>query len=130
MTLDERIKELLAEALRSLLKEQLEPLVRRHQQTAELDPLRAYSDKELRTLLGGMSATTLYELRTRGLIASSFAYPGSRMRRTTARQVQQYLDWLNEHEARPDEAVAREDADLEAKLAGVSQRRRRRSTIK
>lgn len=69
----------------------------------ELDPLRAYTDDELRKMLGGMSRTTLWHLRddARGphLLESGYAYPGSRARRTTAAQIRSYLARVEAHAA-------------------------------
>ena len=69
----------------------------------ELDPLRAYTDDELRLILGGISKTTLWEIRdnpARGQrLKSGYLYVGSRARRTTARQIQEYLDYLSSAEA-------------------------------
>ncbi len=71
----------------------------------ELDPLRAYNDAELRELLGGISQTTLWGIRdnpARGQhLKSGYLYVGSRARRTTARQVQAYLEHL-EAQTEPD----------------------------
>lgn len=71
-----------------------------HVDPLDLDPLRAYSDREVRELLGGIGRTTLFEIRRRKrpggrpLLESSSLYPGG-PRRTTARQLQAYVDYLN-----------------------------------
>ncbi len=66
----------------------------------ELNPLRAYNDTELRALLGGIGRTTLWEIRQRRrrdgtpLLKSTYLYPGG-PRRTTATQVQGYIDYVS-----------------------------------
>lgn len=81
----------------------------------ELDPLRAYNDEELREMLGGISKTTLWEIRdnpARGQhLKSGYLYVGSRARRTTARQVQAYLDHLSSQYERDGERVDEERFD-------------------
>lgn len=68
----------------------------------DLDPLRAYSDLEVRELLGGIGRTTLFEIRRRKrsdgvtpLLQSSNLYPGG-PRRTTAAQILSYIAYLDE----------------------------------
>lgn len=70
-----------------------------------LDPLRAYTDREVRELLGGIGRTTLWELRRRKrsdgatpLLQSSNLYPGG-PRRTTAAQILSYISYLDESTA-------------------------------
>ncbi len=63
----------------------------------ELDPLRAYNDTELRALLGGISRTTLWRIRQKGLLKSSRLYAGG-PRRTTPQQILDYIAYLNEAE--------------------------------
>ncbi len=86
----------------------------------ELDPLRAYNDEELRTLLGGMSRTTLWHLRddARGphLLESGYAYPGSRIRRTTATQIRNYLARVEAHAGQLSGERAAFDAELNLQL--------------
>lgn len=66
----------------------------------EPEPLKVYNDAEVRELLGGIGRTTLFEIRRRKrpngrpLLESSNLYPGG-PRRTTARQLQAYIDYLN-----------------------------------
>jgi hypothetical protein len=56
---------------------------------------RVYRDRELWQSLG-ISRTTLWELRRRGLIESSRLYPGG-PRVTTETQRQRYVDGLTDH---------------------------------
>jgi hypothetical protein len=67
----------------------------------ELDPLRAYNDKELCQILGGISRTTLWHIRDNAagphMLESGYAYPGSRTRRTTAAQIRNYLARVEAH---------------------------------
>jgi len=78
----------------------------------QLDPLRAYNDEELRTILGGISRTTLWHLRDDPAgphsLQSGYTYPGSRSRRTTATQIRNYLTLV---EAHADELRREREAD-------------------
>jgi hypothetical protein len=66
----------------------------------KLNPMRAYNDTELRALLGGIGRTTLWEIRKRrrrdgtSLLKSTYLFPGG-PRRTTATQVQGYIDYVS-----------------------------------
>lgn len=96
--------------------------------STQLDPLRAFNDDELRELLGGISPTTLWEIRDkRRLISSGFLYPGSRVRRTTARQIADYYNYLESQTATTPAQTAEqiEDAALDEKLDELRDRRRR-----
>jgi hypothetical protein len=53
----------------------------------------AFSDDQVRVLLGGIGRTTLWKLRTKGLLQSSRLYPGG-PRRTTLAQLREYLRYL------------------------------------
>ncbi len=69
-----------------------------HVKWSEIDPLRAYNDKELCAILGGISRTTLWTIRdVKGLLKSSRLYPGG-PRRTTPQQILDYIAYLNEAE--------------------------------
>lgn len=100
-------------------------LILREVRDVQLETMRAYNDDELRELLGGISKTTLWEIRDnpeRGQhLRSGYLYPGSRVRRTTARQVQDYLDHLS---TQTDGDGHHDDVD-EARLDQLSARRRR-----
>lgn len=92
---------------------------------------RAYTDEEVRARLGGISQTTLWEIRDKGLLKSSYLFPGSRVRRTTERQLQDYLDYLSSTDAaKPVEEGDDDqfDQDLDAKLDELGARRARRRT--
>ena len=98
----------------------------------ELDPLRAYNDKELCQILGGMSRTTLWHIRDnpRGahLLESGYIYPGSRRRVTTAAQIRNYLRQVEIHA----EIVTRQREDFENGIDEQVERqggRRQRSTV-
>lgn len=72
----------------------------------DLDPLRAYTDMEVRELLGNIGRTTLWELRRRKrsdgvtpLLQSISLYPGG-PRRTTAAQLLSYIAYLDESSSR------------------------------
>lgn len=89
-----------------------------------LEPLRAYTDAEVCSLLG-IKRTTLWEIRDRrGLIRSGFIYPGSRVRRTTERQLQDYLEYLSSAEATCAEEA--NDPRLGDRLDELDARRQRR----
>jgi hypothetical protein len=55
-----------------------------------VDPNRAYNDVEVRALLGGISASTLYRIRRRGLLETIELYDGG-SQRTLGRQIIAYL---------------------------------------
>ena len=89
----------------------------------ELNSLRAYTDEEVRALLGGISRMTLWKIRDqRKLISSGYLYAGSRVRRTTATQLQHYLDYLATADATANPADA--DIDLD-RIDELSPRRTR-----
>jgi hypothetical protein len=77
-------------------------------------------------LLGGISRTTLWEIRdVKGLIKSGYLYPGSRVRRTTARQLQDYINYLS-----TPAATQATDRDVDGeRLDGLSERRRHRRRL-
>ena len=80
----------------------INPLVNERVRRAivELDHSRAFTDKEVRELLGGISRSTLHTLRdVKHLLKSGSLYPGSRSRRTTTQQLQEYLAYLSSDEA-------------------------------
>lgn len=60
-----------------------------------IDPNRAYSDAEVCGLLGGISATTLWRIRRKGLMESVYLFDDDRgvgrVQRTTGRQLIAYM---------------------------------------
>jgi hypothetical protein len=56
-----------------------------------IDPNRAYSDKEVCVLLGGISLSTLYRIRKRGLLETVELYEGGSTR-TTGRRIIEYME--------------------------------------
>jgi hypothetical protein len=81
--IDERIKEIVREEL-AHAQEQLPPLK------------EFYSDKELRELAGGVSATTTWRWRRQGFISFSQP-PGSRSVMYTREQVREFLKSCERH---------------------------------
>lgn len=65
---------------------------------AHIDPNRAYTDKEVCVFLGGISLSTLYRIRKRGLIETVDLYEGGSIR-TTGRQI---IDYLKAREQKAD----------------------------
>lgn len=61
---------------------------------APLDLDRAYSDREVCALLGGISSTTLWRIRRKGLLETITLFDDDsqgKVQRTTGRQIAEYL---------------------------------------
>lgn len=123
MTADEQTIVTLLEAI-ARLERKVDELAAR----PPADPNRAYTDAEVCERLGGISQTTLWEIRVgRGLLKSSYVYPGSRVRRTTERQLQDYLDYLSSAEAAG--GGGDDDSQLDERLDDLSARRSRQRNV-